>query len=141
MANQTKLEMIEDFLAVAQNTLRLTRSVVLTEQKEQMDKESGDYGTLMEDREPMFAKMIALKGLIDTAPCDGRPKLCAEKWQQATKVLETLAELDRQNMEAVKRMRDSVQTSINEIISGKKLYDAYEHLTDQEYTGLLDAKN
>ena len=142
---KTRIELIEEFCAVAEEILRVTALVALTGDKDNMEKETDDYAFLREKREPMVKRLIDLKEMAEqgqTHPVkdESFDAECERRWGEARRIMGEIEALDKLHIQASKRIMAEVKSAIRDIKSGKILSNVYAHPMEGETSGLLDAK-
>jgi hypothetical protein len=119
--------------ALADEIQRMTGALTLTGQPDNAEQEIEAFVSLMEKREPMIQH---LTGMISEARRNATKKISNDTKQKINDIIT----MDRENIRIMEHIKKSVQSSIKEIKSGRRLSNAYTHPLEETTTGSFEAK-
>jgi hypothetical protein len=115
--------------------LELTKALVLTGAEEAEEQEIAAYATLMEEREPLVAKLTELKQEIDSE------MLSSPEFAAIRQAIQAIADLDSRHLAIISRMREHVQKSHKEVKIGQRIHAGYVDLAPDSTSRRFDIKH
>ncbi|MCL2456955.1 MAG: hypothetical protein FWD19_05345 [Defluviitaleaceae bacterium] len=119
---------------LAAQLLEMTKSLILTGEKENEEMEIEAYSLLMVEREPLVDELSDLRQQLDA------DELASQEFSQIKKIIYEIAALDKKNFEILERIGKSVKSSFKEIKLGQKIHAGYSALQGEEVSSTINIK-
>jgi hypothetical protein len=120
----------QEAVEAAEKILELTDTLWLTGDPENVEREVDNYSAMIDEREPLIKKLTELL----------KNDFSSGERVTINKIISGIIESDKKLASSLDKINNSVKTSIKDIRRGKKINFGYSGLTENESSGLLDAK-
>jgi len=128
------MEAIKQARELAEEILNMTKALVLTGIKDKAEEEAEAYATLMDEREPLIDELSDLGGQLD------EEERSTPEFEELVQIIKEITTLDKKNVETVKKMHESAQSSYKEVKQGQRINAGYNPLPSDEASSTINIK-
>ena len=136
---EDKLFYLKKMRVLAEDILTLTSALELTGDPDLIDAEVDKYSALIDEREPLIEELGGLKNKAENTGAGARAGECKAEKEAVDEICKRILDCDRSHLNIIKRIRESAQSYIKDIKTGRKLNSVYQPVPDGTAAGVVDA--
>ena len=114
------MEALKQAREYAEKILAMTEALVLSGAPEQEEADIAAYAKLLEDREPLIAKLTELKKNMT------EEMTATEEFLEVKEIIAGTAKLDEEHLEFMEDVREAVLGALRKIKQGQKVHEGYQ---------------
>lgn len=119
---------------ITDTILTMTKALELTGVEGQEEKEAEDYANLMERREPLVARLTALRGEINE-DMTATPSFAAIK-----QTITDITDLDRKHLHYINFTVEAIHEAFKRIKQGQRIHQGYTDIQPDSVPRMIDVK-
>ena len=117
---------------LTEKILEMTKGLSLTGEAEKVEEEVTAYVALIEKREPLVQELLKLDFDEKTRS--------SKEFQSVKQAITDISELDKNHMEFVQEMHETIKDTIKLVKQGQRINKGYQALAQDDVSSRLDIK-
>lgn len=126
------MDILKEASTITTKLVEMTRSLVLTGQKDKEEDEVEAYAKLIESREPLIARLNKINEGVDAAMAS------SPEFRLIRDNIDKIKELDEEHRSYMEAIRGTVQASHKEVRTGRRLHNAYVDVAPMSTSRSID---